>query len=91
MAEAPASKALAGRYPKLYAEIGFCAVLHIHLKRLDYHPHLHVVIPGGGFDKTEGQSRLWRKLEQRYLFHGFALAKVFRAKLIDALPVPASI
>jgi len=70
---------------KLHADIGFCAVLHTHSRRLDYHPHLHVVIPGGGIDKSKRRTRLWRKLEGHYLFNGFALAKVFRAKLLDAL------
>jgi len=78
-------KAFALNHPKLHADLGFCAVLHTHSRRLEYHPHLHVVIPGGGIDTRERPMRLWRKLEGRYLFNGFALAEVFRAKCIDAL------
>ncbi len=72
-------------HPGLHADIGFCTVLHTHSRRLDYHPHLHVVIPGGGIDKRTARMRLWRKLEGQYLFNAFALAKVFRAKMLDAL------
>lgn len=72
------------RHPKLAAEIGFSIVLHTHSRRLEYHPHLHVVIPGGGV-ATEHNVRLWRSLEARYLFNGFAVAEVFRGKLLAAL------
>lgn len=37
---------------QLNAELGFCAVLHTHTRKLDYHPHVHVVIPGGGIHKA---------------------------------------
>jgi hypothetical protein len=38
-----------GLNPKnLGAEIGMTMVLHTHNRRLDFHPHIHVVVPGGG-------------------------------------------
>ena len=41
-----------GLNPKnLGANIGMTAILHTHNRRLDYHPHIHVVVPGGGVDK----------------------------------------
>ena len=67
---------------KLKADLGQCAVLHTHNRRLDLHPHVHVVVPGGGID---GHRRQWRKVQGRYLFNAFALARVFRAKLLRAL------
>lgn len=66
----------------LGAEMGFTAVLHSHSRRLDYHPHIHVIIPGGGVDKKRKQ---WKKLKGKYLFNEFALAKVFRVRFINAL------
>jgi len=66
----------------LGAELGMTAVLHTHSRRLDYHPHLHVVIPGGGVDAPRRQ---WKKLKGQFLFNEFALAKVFRARLLKAL------
>jgi hypothetical protein len=66
----------------LGADMGLTAVLHTHSRKLDYHPHIHVVVPGGGVDKKRKQ---WKKLKGKYLFNEFALAKVFRARFIDAL------
>jgi hypothetical protein len=72
-----------GLNPKnLGAGIGMTAVLHTHNRRLDYHPHIHVVVPGGGVDKTRKQ---WKKKKSKYLFNEFALAKVFRARFLEAL------
>jgi len=67
---------------KLDGDIGLTAVLHTHSRRLDYHPHIHVVIPGGGINKTRKQ---WKKLKGKYLFNEFSLAKVFRARFLTAL------
>jgi hypothetical protein len=72
-----------GLNPKnLGAGIGMTAVLHTHTRRLDYHPHIHVVVPGGGVDKAKKQ---WKKKKTKYLFNEFALAKVFRARFLAAL------
>lgn len=57
-------------------------VLHTHARNLDYHPHIHVVMPGAAIGK---KSRLWRVKSTEYLFNKKALAKVFRAKLLQAL------
>ena len=83
-----------GLNPKhLGAEMGMTAVLHTHSRRLSYHPHLHVVVPGGGVDVKQG---LWKRARYRYLFNEFALATVFRGKFLheiaDAgLPSPARV
>jgi len=72
-----------GRNPKhLGAEIGMTALLHTHSRRLTYHPHLHIVVPGGGIDPKE---RAWKKSRYRYLFNEFALAKLFRGKFLAEL------
>jgi hypothetical protein len=45
-----------GVNPKhLGADIGMTAVVHTHNRRLEYHPHVHVVVPGGGVDKAKKQ------------------------------------
>lgn len=72
-----------GLNPKnLGANIGMTAVLHTHNRRLDYHPHIHIVVPAGGVDITKKQ---WKKKKSTYLFNEFALAKVFRARFLQAL------
>lgn len=68
--------------PKLGADIGMTAVLHTHSRRLDYHPHVHVIVPGGCLNKTRKQ---WKTLRGRYLFNEQNLAKVFRARVLAAL------
>jgi len=72
-----------GLNPKsMGAQIGMTMVLHTHSRRLDYHPHMHVVVPGGGVDKRRHQ---WKKKKGKYLFNKEALAKVFRARFLAAL------
>ena len=68
---------------------GAISVLHTHSRRLDFHPHVHLVMPAAAMDAV---NRLWRtkggktrKNKTGYLFNHKALAKVFRAKLLDAI------
>ena len=75
-------KRFARHHKALRAQLGACAILHTHSRRLEYHPHLHVIVPGGGLDVARKQ---WRKLKGDYLFNAKQLAVVYRAKLIDAL------
>ena len=87
-------------------------VLHTHNRRLDLHPHVHMVMPAAALDTDK---KIWRtKVRRRsrrrpakggtkpdhtdaaggggggdcsggYLFNHKALAKVFKAKLLDAI------
>jgi hypothetical protein len=61
---------------------GVVAVLHTHSRAINYHPHMHTVMPAAAIDKA---NRLWRKKKSKYLFHHKALAKVFRAKMLAGL------
>ena len=86
---------------QLQGMAGAITVLHTHSRRLDFHPHIHLVMPAAAIDKKK---RLWRtkrgkkgrgKNRGGYLFNHKALAKVFRAKMLDAinktgLKLPAS-
>jgi len=64
------------------AELAMTAVLHTHTRRLDYHPHVHIVVPGGGVNRRRNE---WKKIKGQYLFNGFQLATVFRARLLKAI------
>lgn len=79
-------KAFTQNDPQLHGNAGAIAVLHTHSRRLDYHPHVHLVMPAAAIDADE---RLWRtktgKANKSYLFNHKALAKVFRAKLLEAI------
>ncbi len=67
---------------QLKGRIGAHAVLHTHSRRLDYHPHVHFIVPAGALDPKH---RLWRKKKGEYLFHQENLARVFRAKWFQAM------
>jgi len=66
---------------------GLISVLHTHARCLDFHPHVHIVMPAAAIDTRK---KLWRtkgktKTKKSYLFDHKALAKVFRAKMLDAI------
>ncbi len=69
-------------HPQLNGQIGACAVLHTHSRRLDYHPHVHLIVPGAALDARRKQ---WRKLKGGYLFNGKLLARVFRPRMTGAI------
>lgn len=70
------------RDKKLQGSAGLTAVLHTHARNLDYHPHVHLVVPAGCLNLRR---KLWRQKTGQYLFKADNLAKVFRAKFIHAL------
>jgi hypothetical protein len=67
---------------QLRGTAGFTTILHTHSRRLDYHPHIHVVMPAASINMKTG---LWRVKSGKYIFSHKALAKVFRAKLLKEL------
>jgi hypothetical protein len=74
---------------------GAIAVLHTHSRRLDFHPHVHLVVPAAAVDaKRQRWRRKRRGKNGTYLFNEKAIAKVFRAKMLAAIeaagiPLPA--
>ena len=57
-------------------QLGIMAVLHTWTRALEYHPHVHCLVPSGYVDK-QGE---WHGVERPSLFSNKALASVFRAK-----------
>jgi hypothetical protein len=68
----------------LKAEIGFIAVLHTWGQNLMSHPHLHIIIPGGGLTKNDGEVK-WVSAKAGFLFPIKVLSKVFRGKFLSAI------
>jgi hypothetical protein len=62
--------------------IGFLAVLHTWGSTLQYHPHLHLVIPGGAVSENPDQ---WLSSRQDIFVHTKPLANIFKAKFRDAM------
>lgn len=80
-----ASRALlqfARDYERLQAQIGFTAVLHTWDQDLNFHPHLHLVVTGGGLS-AEGER--WIAARNDFLLPVKALSKIIRGKFVEAL------
>ncbi len=63
----------------LGAEVGMTGVFHPNNRRLDVHPHIHFILPGGGF--LPGKKR-WKKQKSKYLIPNQRLANLFKKHLI---------
>lgn len=73
-----------GKDPKhLGAQIGMIAVLHTWSQNLQLHPHVHLIVPGGGFTK-EGK---WKQSKSKgdFLFPVQAMSQVYRGKFMEKL------
>jgi hypothetical protein len=67
----------------LGAEIGFLCVLHTWGQTLIHHPHIHCVLPAGGF--APGRSRWVRPRCAGFFLPKQVLSEVFRGKFTDGL------
>ena len=75
-------KEFALRPSNIGGDIGFITVLHTNSRRQDYHPHMHVIIPGCAIDRAKG---LWKKKKTKFILHPDHLSDVFRAKMLQEL------
>jgi hypothetical protein len=66
----------------LGASIGFLAVLHTWNQKLLFHPHLHCMIPAGGFSPDHSR---WIRCREKYLLPVAVLRKMFRGKFLSLL------
>lgn len=62
--------------------IGFTGVLHTHSRRLDFHPHIHFVVPGFAYRKL---TQLCVHSRNHYLVPERVLGRLFRGKLLSGL------
>ena len=62
-------------------ELGLLAVLHTWGRTLEYHPHIHMLVPAGGLSKD---GRQWRPSPSQFLVPVEALSVIYRAKMKDA-------
>ena len=66
----------------LGAKIGFIAVLHTWGQKLDHHPHVHCLVPGGGLSPNGEQ---WIAARPEFFLPVRVLSRVFRGKCLDLL------
>jgi hypothetical protein len=81
-ASAAAAQQLAQDPRFIGGQIGMIGILHTWGRDLNYHPHVHYLIPGGGLG-DDGQS--WLPSREDFLVHVKPLSILFRAKFREAL------
>jgi len=67
---------------QLGVETGLVAVLHTWGQNLMDHPHLHTIVPAGGWDQT---SQYWKYSRKNFFIHVNVLSHVFRGKFLSLL------
>jgi hypothetical protein len=78
-ASSQALRELAGKPRYLGGEIGMTGVLHPNGRRLEYHPHVHFVVPAGGLNRKRNR---WKKSTRNFLVKVQALGRLFRGKFL---------
>ena len=73
---------IAANPKRLGARIGITAVLHTWGSAMTHHPHVHMIVPGGGL--SDDGTR-WISSRGNFLVHVNVLARLFRAKLLAML------
>ena len=81
-ASAETTLAIAADPKHLGARIGIIAVLHTWGSALTHHPHVHMIVPGGGL--SEDGSR-WISSRPRFLVHVNVLSRLFRGRFLTML------
>lgn len=65
----------------LGAKIGYMCILHTWGSEMNYHPHIHVIVLGGGLDSKNG----WRDNGSKFFLPIRFLSKKFRGKYMEEL------
>lgn len=63
----------------LGAEIGFFSILHTWGQNLMYHPHVHLVVTGGGLTEVN----TWKEKEEDFFIPVQVMSRVVRGKFLD--------
>ena len=66
----------------LGAKVGFTSVLHTWGSATTHHPHVHMIVPGGGLS-TDGEK--WVGCKPKFFLPVFVLSKLFRRLMLDKL------
>ena len=81
-AAAETTLAIASDPKRLGARIGITAVLHTWGSALTHHPHVHMIVPGGGLSLDNTR---WIAARANFLVHVNVLARLFRGKMLAML------
>jgi len=61
---------------------GLTGILHTWTRQLEYHPHVHFIVPGGGLSKDGGE---WKASGNEYYIPDRPLSTIYRAKFVERL------
>lgn len=61
---------------------GFTGILHTWGRQLQYHPHIHYIVPGGGLSKDRSS---WLPSSAHFYVPVLALSPIYRAKFKDEM------
>lgn len=64
----------------LGAKVGITSILHTWGQTMNYHPHIHSIITGGGINNNK-----WINCKENYLFKVQVLSSLFRGKFLGLL------
>lgn len=67
---------------RLGATLGLTAVLHTWSRELNWHPHVHAIVTGGGLS-PDGEH--WSPARKKFLFPVQVLSELFRGKMLAAI------
>lgn len=79
---ADALRELALNPKRLGGLIGLTGVLHTNSRRLDYHPHVHYILPGIAFDP---EKRILIRSRPNFFIHGNPLGRLYKKKFLFGL------
>ena len=65
----------------LGADIGYICILHTWGSAMNYHPHIHTIVLGGGLD----DENKWKETGGKFFLPYGVISKVFRGKYLDEL------
>src|SRR6516165_10792097 len=82
-ASSEATLTIAADPKHLGAHIGILSVLHTWGSALTHHPHVHMIVPGGGFSLDR---KSWVECRLDFLLSVRVLSRLFRRLLLDKLP-----
>ena len=81
-AAAETTLAIAANPRRLGARIGVTAVLHTWGSTLTHHPHVHMIVPGGGLSPDGSR---WVACRSNFLVHVNLLARLFSGRMLAML------
>ena len=67
---------------RLSATAGATLALHTWTRKLEFHPHIHAIVTGGGLSRDGAR---WNTAQRAFLYPVNAMSVVFRAKMLAAL------